>query len=85
MKQLRVKKKGGDGIQGDVRGQGYPRGKMFSRECFLLECVRVQFRDEKDIPTFVTLNYVLKVIEVMRCAYFSGNFGDRYFGTNDYC
>ena len=28
--------------------------------------------------------FVRKVTNNMRCVYFSGNFGDRYFGTDDY-
>ena len=34
MKQLRVRQKVGEGIRGEGRGQGYPRGKMFYRGFF---------------------------------------------------
>ena len=58
MKQLRVRKKGGEGI----RGGGGSGARISQGENVLpwlfLECFRVQFREEKDIPKVVTLNYV---------------------------
>lgn len=47
-----------------------------------MERVKVQFSGGK--KNFFCSFQLRKVTEDMWCVYFSGNFGDRYFGTDDY-